>query len=79
MTGKTTTLTAAGIIVTIQLALFAWLKTDIGNLETKLSGQIEAVELRVAAVEREVALVKGRLSLALPSLASTPAAPPKTN
>lgn len=67
MTDKTTTLSAAGIIVTIQLALFAWLKTDIGNL----SEQIESVERRVAAVEREVAFVKGQLSLALPSLATT--------
>lgn len=65
MTDKTTTVTAAGIIVTMQLALFAWLKMDIGNVEAKLSQQLESVDLRVAAVEREVAFVKGQLSLAL--------------
>ena len=46
------------VIVTVQLGLFAWLKADIGALTE-----------RVDRVEREVAFVRGQLSLALPSLA----------
>ena len=46
------------MIVTVQLGLFAWLKADIGALTE-----------RVDRVEREVAFVRGQLSLALPSLA----------
>ena len=45
------------VIVTVQLGLFAWLKADIGALTE-----------RVDRVEREVAFVRGQLSLALPSL-----------
>ena len=46
------------VIVTVQLGLFAWLKSDIGALTERLD-----------RVEREVAFVRGQLSLALPSLA----------
>ncbi len=46
------------VIVTVQLGLFAWLKADIGALTE-----------RADRVEREVAFVRGQLSLALPSLA----------
>ena len=46
------------VIITVQLGLFAWLKADIGALTE-----------RVDRVEREVAFVRGQLSLALPSLA----------
>ena len=46
------------VIVTVQLGLFAWLKADIGALTE-----------RVDRVEREIAFVRGQLSLALPSLA----------
>lgn len=46
------------VIVTVQLGLFAWLKADIGALTERLD-----------RVEREVAFVRGQLSLALPSLA----------
>ena len=45
------------VIVTVQLGLFAWLKADIGALTE-----------RVDRVEREVAFVRGQLSLALPLL-----------
>ena len=45
------------VIVTVQLGLFAWLKADIGALTERLD-----------RVEREVAFVRGQLSLALPSL-----------
>ena len=46
------------VIVTVQLGLFAWLKADIGALTE-----------RVDRIEREVAFVRGQLSLALPSRA----------
>ena len=46
------------VIITVQLGLFAWLKADIGALTERLD-----------RVEREVAFVRGQLSLALPSLA----------
>ena len=46
------------VIITVQLGLFAWLKADIGALTE-----------RVDRVEREVAFVRGQLSLALLSLA----------
>ena len=49
---------AAGIVITVQIGLFAWLKADIAGL-------IE----RVDRVEHEVAFVRGQLSLALPALA----------
>ena len=56
-------ITAASIIVGVQLALFAWLKADIGAL----AENIGALSARVDRVEREVAFVRGQLSLALPS------------
>ena len=46
------------VIITVQLGLFAWIKADIGALTECLD-----------RVEREVAFVRGQLSLALPSLA----------
>ena len=46
------------VIITVQLGSFAWLKADIGALTE-----------RVDRVEREVAFVRGQLSLALLSLA----------
>ena len=58
-------ITSASIIVSVQLALFAWLKADIGTL----AENIGALSARVDRVEREVAFVRGQLSLALPSLA----------
>lgn len=60
METRTTVMTAAGIIIGVQLGLFAWLKADIGALTD-----------RVDRVEREVAFVRGQLSLALPPLAGT--------
>ena len=48
---------AAGIIITVQIGLFAWLKADIAGLTD-----------RVDRVEREVAFVRGQLSLVLPVL-----------
>ena len=48
---------AAGIVITVQIGLFAWLKADIAGLTE-----------RVDRVEREVAFVRGQLSLVLPAL-----------
>ena len=58
--------TAAVAIIGVQVGLFAWLKSDIGALTD-----------RVDRVDREVAFVRGQLSLALPAIAQQ-AAPPKT-
>ena len=49
---------AAGIIITVQIGLFAWLKADIAGLTEQ-----------VDRVERGVAFVRGQLSLALPTRA----------
>ena len=49
---------AAGIVITVQIGAFAWLKADIAGLTD-----------RVDRIEREVAFVRGQLSLALPALA----------
>ena len=57
------------VIVTVQLGLFAWLKSDIGSLTDRMKADIGALTERVDRVEREVAFVRGQLSLALPSLA----------
>ena len=54
---------AAGIVITVQIGLFAWLKADIAGLTE-----------RVDRVEREVAFVRGQLSLALPARAGEAAA-----
>jgi len=48
---------AAGIVITVQIGLFAWLKADIAGLTE-----------RVDRVEREVGFVRGQLSLVLPVL-----------
>ena len=48
---------AAGIVITVQIGLVAWLKADIAGLTE-----------RVDRVEREVAFVRGQLSLVLPVL-----------
>ncbi len=61
---RTVVVTAAGIIVAVQVGLFAWLKSDIA-----------ALNARMDRVEREVAFVRGQLSLALPALAAGSAAP----
>ena len=58
-------LTATGIVVTLQVGLFAWLKSDIAGLATRLD-----------RVERDVAFVRGQLSLALPALAQQSGTPP---
>ena len=68
------TLTLAGVVIGVQIGLFAWLKSDIADLRSDLSG-------RVDRLGREVAFVRGQLSLALPALAtssSPPAAPART-
>ena len=57
------------VIVTVQLGLFAWLKADIGSLADRTKTDIGVLTERVTRVEREVAFVRGQLSLALPSLA----------
>ena len=60
------TLTLAGLVIGVQIGLFAWLKADIADLAE-----------RVNRVETEVAFIRGQLSAALPSLAqsSPPPAP----
>ena len=60
METRTTVITAAGIIIGVQVGLFAWLKADIGALTD-----------RVDRTGREVAFARGQLSLALPPLADT--------
>ena len=57
---------AAGIVITVQIGLFAWLKADI-------AGPTEGVNL----VEREVAFVRGQLSHSLPARAGEAATGPK--
>ena len=65
------TLTAAGIVVGVQVGLFAWLKHDISDVARGLSNRFDRVE-------RDVAFVRGQLSLALPAAlahqSGTPAA-----
>ena len=65
----TLTLTAGGIVIGVQVGLFAWLRHDIGGLSNRLD-----------RVERDVAFVRGQLSLALPALAhsnvNVPTIPP---
>ena len=62
-------ITAASIIVGVQIGLFAWLKADISTLTDRMKTDIGALTERVDRVEREVAFVRGQLSLVLPSLA----------
>ena len=58
MEARGTIFAATGIIITAQIGLFAWLKADIAGLTE-----------RVDRDEREVAFVRGQLSLALPARA----------
>ena len=58
MEARGTIFAAAGIIITVQIGLFAWLEADIAGLTE-----------RVDRIEREVAFVRGQLSLALPARA----------
>ena len=58
MEARGTIFAAAGIIIAVQTGLFVWLKADIAGLTE-----------RVDRVEREVAFVRGLLSLALPARA----------
>ena len=58
MEARGTIFAAAGIIITVQIGLLAGLKADIAGLTE-----------RVDRVEREVAFVRGQLSLALPTRA----------
>ena len=57
MEARGTIIAAAGIMITVQAGLFAWRKADIAGL-TK----------RVDRVGRELAFVRGQLSLVLPVL-----------
>ena len=54
------TLTLAGLVIGVQLVLFAGLKSDIAD-----------VAERVGAVEREVAFIRGQLSALPPVVATT--------
>ena len=56
MNANITTVTAALALAGLQIGLFAWLKADIGALDTRL-----------VTVEREVAYIRGQLSQALPA------------
>ena len=58
MEPRTVTVTAAGMIIGVQVGLFAWLKADVAAVTER--------------VEREVAFVRGQLSPALPALAQQP-------
>ena len=61
MESRTVTVTAAGIIIGVQVGLYAWLEADAASVTERLD-----------RVEREVAFVRGQLSLALPALARQP-------
>ena len=61
MEARGTIVAAAGAIITVQIGLFAGLKTDIAGLTDRMD-----------RVEREVAFVRGQLSFALPALAGRP-------
>ena len=52
------TFAAAGTIITVRIGSFAWLEADVARLTDRVDG-----------VERDVALVRGPLSLALPARA----------
>ncbi len=56
MDAKTTIITAALALASLQIGLFAWLKADIGALSD-----------RMVMVEREVAFMRGQFSLAFPA------------
>ena len=58
MEARGTILAAAGTIITVQIGLVAWLKADIAGLTERMD-----------RIEREVAFVRGQLSLALPARA----------
>ncbi|MDE0458755.1 MAG: hypothetical protein OXI15_15790 [Chromatiales bacterium] len=64
METNTTIITAALALAGLQIGLFAWLKADIGALADRLV----MVEREVARVEREVAFMRGRFSLAFPKV-----------
>ena len=63
------TLTLAGLVITVQIGLFAWLKYDIADLRSDLG-------TRVDRLERDVAFIRGQLSLALPALTASDPTPP---
>ena len=54
---KSTIIAAALALAGLQVGLFAWLKADIGALAD-----------RMVMVEREVAFMRGQLSLAFPTV-----------
>lgn len=58
MEARGTIFAAAGIVITVQIGLFAWLKAGIAGLAERMD-----------RVEREVAFVRGQISHALPALA----------
>ena len=64
METNTTIITAALALAGLQIGLFAWLKADIGALGDRMA----MVEREVARVEREVAFMRGQLSLAFPTM-----------
>ena len=67
MEARNTVIATAGAIITVQVGLFAWLKSDVADLA-----------MRVDRVEREVAFIRGQLSLALPAPAAQTAADPES-
>lgn len=64
----------AGSIIGVQLALFVWLRADVESVRL----DVGALGQRMDRAEREAAFLRGRLSLALPSLAHTRAPAAKT-
>ena len=89
MEARNAIIATAGAIITVQVGLFAWLKSDISNLAEQTRSDISnlaeqtrsdmaGLGTRVDRVEREVAFIRGQLSLALPTLAAQTAADPES-
>ena len=45
--------TGAGLAV-LMIALFAWLRADMGRMETRLTTRIEGVESRIEGVQKDL-------------------------
>ena len=78
MEARNAIIATAGAIITVQVGLFAWLKSDISNLAEQTRSDMAGLGTRVDRVEREVAFIRGQLSLALPALAARTAADPES-
>jgi septal ring factor EnvC (AmiA/AmiB activator) len=73
MDAKTTTVATAVALAGLQIALFAWLKTDIGALSERLitvERNVARVESNVARVESEVSRVESEVMSIKTSIAT---------